>query len=67
MGSSSSFDGTNLITRSVDRDQPIIFVTANHRINSFGFLPGKEVAADPTASVNAGQSLILFPIARRKN
>lgn len=27
----------------------------NYRLNSFGFLPGKEVAADATASVNAGQ------------
>ncbi|KAL8291889.1 hypothetical protein RQP46_002147 [Phenoliferia psychrophenolica] len=32
----------------------IIFVSVNYRINSFGFLPGAEVAADPTASVNAG-------------
>lgn len=32
----------------------MIFVSINYRFNSFGFLPGKEVAADPTTSVNAG-------------
>lgn len=48
---------TSIVTRSVANGQPIIFVSANHRINSFGFLPGAEVQADPTASVNAGMLL----------
>ncbi|GAA5964185.1 hypothetical protein JCM21900_001498 [Sporobolomyces salmonicolor] len=38
-GASSTYDPTSLILR---------------RLNSFGFLPGAEVATDPTASVNAG-------------
>jgi carboxylesterase type B len=48
------YDGSALVVRSVALGQPIIFVSMNYRLNSFGFLPGKEVAADSSASVNAG-------------
>lgn len=26
----------------------------NYRVNAFGFLPGKEIAADPNSDINAG-------------
>lgn len=54
LGSTTMYDGASLVSRSVALGQPIIFVSVNYRLNSFGFLPGKEVAADTSASVNAG-------------
>ncbi|PLW12849.1 hypothetical protein PCANC_19196 [Puccinia coronata f. sp. avenae] len=33
-----------LVKKSIDMGLPIIHVTANHRLNAFGFLGGKEVA-----------------------
>ncbi|OAV95290.1 hypothetical protein PTTG_26705 [Puccinia triticina 1-1 BBBD Race 1] len=33
-----------LVKNSMDMGLPIIHVTANHRLNAFGFLGGKEVA-----------------------
>lgn len=32
------YDGTSLVSRSVRMGQPMILVSANHRINAFGFL-----------------------------
>jgi hypothetical protein len=32
------YDGTSLVSRSVQMGQPMILVSANHRINAFGFL-----------------------------
>ncbi len=32
----------------------LVFVYPNYRTNAFGFLPGKEVAADPTSDLNPG-------------
>ncbi|KAL8291696.1 hypothetical protein RQP46_001954 [Phenoliferia psychrophenolica] len=53
-GSSVVYDGTAMVARSVELGQPVIFIAANHRTNSFGFMPGAEIQADATASVNAG-------------
>ncbi|ORY58343.1 cholinesterase [Leucosporidium creatinivorum] len=54
LGGTTMYDGSALVARSVALGQPIVFVSVNYRLNSFGFLPGKEVAADSSASVNAG-------------
>ncbi|KAL8287344.1 hypothetical protein RQP46_003796 [Phenoliferia psychrophenolica] len=54
LGGTSTYDGSSLIQRSVAAGSPIIFVSVNYRLNSFGFLPGQEVANDPTTSCNAG-------------
>ncbi|KAM0787823.1 hypothetical protein ACM66B_003877 [Microbotryomycetes sp. NB124-2] len=54
LGASATYDGSPIVRRSVANKQPVIYVSLNYRVNSFGFLPGKEVAKDPTASVNAG-------------
>lgn len=35
-------------------DADIMFVYPNYRLNAFGFLPGKEVAADPHSDLNVG-------------
>jgi len=45
IGSSSTFlyDGGNVVPRSIDLDQPVVFVSMNYRLSAFGFLPGKEI------------------------
>ncbi|KPV77126.1 uncharacterized protein RHOBADRAFT_48138 [Rhodotorula graminis WP1] len=53
-GATSMYDAGGLVQRSVSIGKPTIFVTVNYRLNSFGFLPGKEAGADPTVSINAG-------------
>ncbi|KAL8292222.1 hypothetical protein RQP46_001688 [Phenoliferia psychrophenolica] len=53
-GASATYDGKTLVARSVAEGTPIIYVSANYRLNSFGFLGGKEIAADLTTSGNAG-------------
>ncbi|KAK8089569.1 secreted lipase [Apiospora hydei] len=35
-------------------DDGMLFVYPNYRVNAFGFLPGRQVAADPQSDPNAG-------------
>ncbi|KAH9960122.1 carotenoid ester lipase precursor [Russula dissimulans] len=37
------YDGANIVGRSLDLKQPVIFVSMNYRLSALGFLPGKEV------------------------
>jgi carboxylesterase type B len=39
---------------NVSESTDILFVHPNYRVNVFGFLPGKEVAADPESDLNVG-------------
>ncbi|KAI0317629.1 alpha/beta-hydrolase [Amylostereum chailletii] len=49
--SDHAFDPTRIIQRSVNTSQPIIFVSANYRLNTFGFLASTNVDG---ADLNAG-------------
>jgi len=42
-GDSSSYNATNLVTRSIALGEPVIYVSINYRLNAFGFLGGQEV------------------------
>lgn len=42
-GSTSTYDGSNLIGTSVSQNQPFIYVAVNYRVSGFGFLAGKEI------------------------
>ncbi|EPT05194.1 hypothetical protein FOMPIDRAFT_84174 [Fomitopsis schrenkii] len=42
-GDSSSFPGAPIVERSLVLDEPVIFVSANYRLNAFGFLASEEV------------------------
>ncbi|KAL8290048.1 hypothetical protein RQP46_002987 [Phenoliferia psychrophenolica] len=55
-GGSSTYENYshNLIQTSVEAGAPIIFVSINYRVSSFGFLGGAEMQADPTTTPNAG-------------
>ncbi|UZJ57601.1 hypothetical protein CBS101457_006921 [Exobasidium rhododendri] len=37
------YQGANLVKRSIELDQPMIYVSANHRLNTFGLLSGQEL------------------------
>ncbi|KAM5543204.1 hypothetical protein V8D89_003078 [Ganoderma adspersum] len=45
LGSNTGEPGENIVARSVELGQPIIFVSPNYRLNGFGFLGGKEMKA----------------------
>ncbi|PIL31444.1 hypothetical protein GSI_06145 [Ganoderma sinense ZZ0214-1] len=49
--SDPEFDPTFLIQRSVAIDKPIMFVSINYRLNTFGFLASQHV---PASDLNAG-------------
>jgi len=49
--SSASFDPSRIIQRSVATGKPIIFVSVNYRVNTFGFLASRFVAPE---DLNAG-------------
>ncbi|PAV16481.1 sterol esterase from carbohydrate esterase family CE10 [Pyrrhoderma noxium] len=42
-GGPSLYPGNTIVERSIALEEPIIYVSANYRLNAFGFLPGKEV------------------------
>ncbi|KAF8264084.1 alpha beta-hydrolase [Lactarius quietus] len=42
-GSSASFDGTVIVNRSIVLEQPVVYVSMNYRLSSFGFLASQEV------------------------
>lgn len=45
-GSSATYYGANIIGTSVDLGQPIVYVAVNYRLGGYGFLHGKELAAE---------------------
>jgi carboxylesterase type B len=40
------YDGTDLVTSSVNRNQPMIVVTINYRLGALGFLASEELAGE---------------------
>ncbi|KAJ7897497.1 Alpha/Beta hydrolase protein [Mycena leptocephala] len=42
-GASSRSDDTSIVERSIAMNEPVIYVTMNHRVSAFGFLASKEV------------------------
>ncbi|XP_006455188.1 hypothetical protein AGABI2DRAFT_121127 [Agaricus bisporus var. bisporus H97] len=42
-GSTTQYDGTGIVVKSIAMDSPVIFVSMNYRVSAFGFLAGKEV------------------------
>lgn len=45
IGSSSMYDGTTIVERSVALGEPVVFVSMNYRLSGLGFLSSKEVKA----------------------
>lgn len=45
------YDCSGLVSYSVAIGKPFVFVVTNYRVNSFGFLPGKEVLEDGASNL----------------
>ncbi|KAI0259424.1 carotenoid ester lipase precursor [Gloeopeniophorella convolvens] len=45
IGGTAIYDGGLIVSRSVEMQEPIIYVSMNYRLSALGFLPGKEVKA----------------------
>lgn len=43
VGQGLYYQGANIVQRSVEMGKPIIFVSINYRLNSFGLSGGKEI------------------------
>lgn len=39
---------------NVSASSNLVIIYSNYRVNAFGFLPGKEIAADPSSDLNPG-------------
>ncbi|TFK70539.1 carotenoid ester lipase precursor [Pluteus cervinus] len=44
-GTSSSYDGSAVVNRSIVLNEPVIFVSMNYRLSALGFMGSKEVKA----------------------
>ncbi|KAH9057408.1 Alpha/Beta hydrolase protein [Lactarius vividus] len=45
IGGPSTYDGRKVVARSIDLEQPVIYVSIGYRLSALGFLPGKEARA----------------------
>ena len=45
-GTTSGYDGTPIVARSMANNQSVVYVSMNYRLNGFGFMPGSQVKAD---------------------
>jgi carboxylesterase type B len=52
LGSTSTYDATNFIEKSVSQGEPVLYASVNYRLGGFGFLAGKELASE--SSTNLG-------------
>ncbi|EMD39520.1 hypothetical protein CERSUDRAFT_111844 [Gelatoporia subvermispora B] len=43
VGSPADYDGGKIVNRSIELDQPVIYVSMNYRVTAFGFLASEEV------------------------
>lgn len=59
-GDASSYNGTQVVARSTQLNQPIIFVSINYRVNAFGFLGGSEVTAAGLGNLGLQDRLYYF-------
>ncbi|KAF9068600.1 carotenoid ester lipase precursor [Rhodocollybia butyracea] len=43
LGGTAMYDGTSIVERSIELDEPVIYVSMNYRLTAFGFLASQEV------------------------
>jgi acetylcholinesterase len=51
LGSTQTYDASELIATSIAQGKPIIYVSVNYRVGGFGWLPGKEILADGSSNL----------------
>ncbi|KAL0959303.1 hypothetical protein HGRIS_014567 [Hohenbuehelia grisea] len=42
-GSTASYDGGSIVERSIELNEPVIYVSMNYRLSAFGFLASQEI------------------------
>ncbi|KAK5679258.1 hypothetical protein LTS10_008073 [Elasticomyces elasticus] len=52
LGSTQVYDGTTFVSKSIQLNAPVIYVTVNYRVGGFGFLAGSSLAQE--GSTNLG-------------
>ncbi|KAF2163889.1 hypothetical protein M409DRAFT_25667 [Zasmidium cellare ATCC 36951] len=50
-GSTSQYDGSSIVRRSIALDEPIVYVSVNYRSSGFGFLAGQELADEHSTNL----------------
>ncbi|KIK69867.1 hypothetical protein GYMLUDRAFT_151725 [Collybiopsis luxurians FD-317 M1] len=43
IGGPSMYDGTSIVERSIELNEPVVYVSMNYRVSAFGFLASQEV------------------------
>jgi len=51
LGSTSTYDATELILSSISQGKDVVYVSVNHRVGGFGFMPGAEILEDGSANI----------------
>ncbi|KAJ5915320.1 secreted lipase [Penicillium verhagenii] len=51
LGSTSMYDGAEIVASSVTLGMPVVFVAINYRVGGFGFMPGSEILKDGSANL----------------
>lgn len=51
LGGTNMYDARSLLDFAASQDQGFVFVAVNYRVAGFGFMPGREVAADGAANL----------------
>jgi len=51
LGGTQQYGGDKLIRRSVSLDKPVLFIECNYRVGGYGFLAGKELAAESATNL----------------
>jgi Carboxylesterase type B len=60
-GDAAGFNGTQIVSRSTQLNQPIIYVSLNYRVNAFGFLGGSDVGHAGTGNIGLHDRELIFP------
>lgn len=58
IGSTLSYDGANVVQRSIEVGKPVVLVTMNFRSAAFGFLGGREVLQDGSTNLGLRDQLL---------
>jgi triacylglycerol lipase len=51
LGSTLMYDGSSIVSDSITKGKPIVFVAVNYRVGGFGFLGGSEILKDGSANL----------------
>ncbi|TBU50159.1 carotenoid ester lipase precursor [Dichomitus squalens] len=59
-GSADTYDGGVIVKRSIELDEPVIYVSMNYRVSAFGFIAGEEVKAEGVGNIGLEDQRVAF-------